>query len=306
MMTIEKAIDKAQKLLALGTSSNEHEAALALAKAQDIMLEHGLEMHQITGRRPESVDVKETSQQDIFTAGKPDAWKGELFTTIARTSGVWPLMSWRYDDRGRRVRTGWFAGLPGDVELAEYAYSFLVAELLRLAKVEADRGWAAIRDMAADRGISVHDAEARYVWYNSHPLKVKASWLRGAADGVGEQLQRAKRDRDRAAGVRGDELIVNRDQVIRDWWYRKQYGMSYADYTAKWEKQAASVEEAKPKTAAQIRKDQKRAEAAYRRYERSQRAAHNRKWANVDMTAYMDGHRTGQSLSTRPGIKEEV
>jgi len=47
---MEAIIRKVEKLLALGTSSNEHEAASAVAKAQDLMEAYGLAMEQVTGR----------------------------------------------------------------------------------------------------------------------------------------------------------------------------------------------------------------------------------------------------------------
>jgi len=42
-----KIIDKIQKLLALSTSSNEHEAALALSRAHDLMSAHNLRLSQV-------------------------------------------------------------------------------------------------------------------------------------------------------------------------------------------------------------------------------------------------------------------
>jgi uncharacterized protein YoaH (UPF0181 family) len=44
----EAVVEKIQKLLALGTSSNEHESALALARAHDLMLRHQLTIEQVT------------------------------------------------------------------------------------------------------------------------------------------------------------------------------------------------------------------------------------------------------------------
>jgi hypothetical protein len=47
MAVDQKILDKLQKLLALSASGNEHEAALALGKAQDLMNEHNLTVQDV-------------------------------------------------------------------------------------------------------------------------------------------------------------------------------------------------------------------------------------------------------------------
>ena len=46
-MVEQKVVEKIQKLLRLGTSSNEHEAKLAMERASDLMRKHQLSMSQV-------------------------------------------------------------------------------------------------------------------------------------------------------------------------------------------------------------------------------------------------------------------
>lgn len=57
---MEKIIERVRKLLALATSSNEHEAALAAAHAQRLLAEHNLAM----------ADIE--TQRETMTANKVD------------------------------------------------------------------------------------------------------------------------------------------------------------------------------------------------------------------------------------------
>lgn len=60
---IEKIIAKVQKLLALATSCNEHEAKAAAQKAQELMLQYNLEAQQIDFDR-------DYSKQELFRASE--------------------------------------------------------------------------------------------------------------------------------------------------------------------------------------------------------------------------------------------
>src|SRR5579884_2145941 len=57
----ETIIEKIQKLLALSTSSNEHEAALALAKAQNMLLQYNLSLEEVSAKqKPDRHYTKDT------------------------------------------------------------------------------------------------------------------------------------------------------------------------------------------------------------------------------------------------------
>ena len=314
-MNIADVISKVEKLLALGTSDNEHEAALAVAKAQDLLLAYGLSMEQVSGKAKAS-DVKETGAFDVYETGKTTSWKMDVLRTVAKTSGVYVAHGYRseyvtskhakYGGRYATFRTAFFIGLPADVELAGHAYQFLVSEIERLGKAYAGTHWTAIRAMAAAEGISNHDAESRYVYRTgTHPLKAKASWVKGAALGVIEMLQTDYNQRTYTAGESGTALIVNRDAIIRDYLYQKRYGKTYAEYQEELKARMASdanpAAVGKPLTPAQLRKLN---ESNRKWAERQQRKEENeaaRRWAAMDGTAFFAGRATGRKMTVRSG-----
>lgn len=75
-----QVIERIQKLLALSQSSNEHEAALALAKAQALLAEHNLSMAEVQMR----TGVKSAYLQRHFMLAGQDQWRRDLMTTLAR------------------------------------------------------------------------------------------------------------------------------------------------------------------------------------------------------------------------------
>lgn len=317
---MERIISKVEKLLALGTSSNEHEAAAAVAKAQDLMEAYGLAMEQVTGRKAAKDDVREGAAFDVFEEGKTTAWRMAVLETVAKTSGVWIARGYRterieskhakYGSRYAQYRTAYFIGLPADVQMAGYAYSFLVGEIERLAQEHANGHWAAIRQMAADRGISVHDAESRYTWSRgTHPLKAKASFTKGAAEGVVSMLVAEQRQRRQTASVETNALVVNRDAIIRDYWYLKNYGKTYDEYHADLKARMAATPitpttVAKPLSPSAARRQSEAADRRWRRQEEARQRAEERKWANMDQAAYFKGHDAGRSMSIRPGVEK--
>lgn len=78
----EQILPRIQKLLALSQSSNEHEAALALAKAEALLAEHNLTLAQVqvrTGVRSSYV------QRSLLLSGR-DQWRRDLLAVLARFS----------------------------------------------------------------------------------------------------------------------------------------------------------------------------------------------------------------------------
>lgn len=314
---MERIIAKVEKLLALGTSSNEHEAAAAVAKAQDLMEAYGLAMEQVTGRKAARDDVREGTAFDVYERGKPTAWKEDVLQAVARTSGVWVARSSRSERVTSKVtknsryaywRTAYLIGLPADVQTAGYAYSFLVGEIERLAQVEADAHTARIVARAKRYGMTIHAAEADYVAYEgTHPLKAKSSFTKGAAEGVVAMLDSEARKRRSQATTETNALVVNRDAIIRDYWYMKQYKMTYAEYQAHIK---ARMEEtpvtpstvAKPLSPSAARRMSEAAERKYQRQEQARQRAEDRKWAAMDKDAYYKGVDAGRTMSVRPGV----
>jgi hypothetical protein len=76
-------VEKVRKLLALSESPNEHEAALAAEKAQDLMLCHGIEMAQIAISHGASM----IGIDDARIEGRIDPWRRHLAISIAESMG---------------------------------------------------------------------------------------------------------------------------------------------------------------------------------------------------------------------------
>lgn len=142
-MTKQEVIGKAQKLFQLAGSSNEHEAALAAAKARMLLAKHNLTMAEVPSREiPGLVSVIEAST----TAGRVlRNWVKGLLIHVAeafecehvirRRKGCAPVLT--------------FIGAAADAEIALYTFRFLMRELERLADEAVprlkrkSRGWSA-------------------------------------------------------------------------------------------------------------------------------------------------------------------
>ena len=77
----DKILDKIKKCLALSSSSNEHEAAIALRQAQKLMELHGISDIDVKAAQAQEKLSTEEISKFLYTAGQPDP---EL---LIRTSG---------------------------------------------------------------------------------------------------------------------------------------------------------------------------------------------------------------------------
>jgi hypothetical protein len=80
MQENSKIVERIQKLLALSQSSNEHEAALALAKAQALLAEHNLSVAQVQARS----GAKPVYLKEVVNLNSHENWRRELLARIAR------------------------------------------------------------------------------------------------------------------------------------------------------------------------------------------------------------------------------
>jgi hypothetical protein len=118
-----KILEKIKKLLALSGSSNEHEAASALAMAQRMM-----EEHQVTIAAIHMSDVGEASVTSRTSISKPKDWETALFNVVASAFGC--RLAW-IDGRGSSNGSYTLVGLKDRVVLAEYASSVLGKKLVQ-------------------------------------------------------------------------------------------------------------------------------------------------------------------------------
>jgi len=113
---IDKALlAKIRKCLALASSSNEHEAAAALAKARELMEEHGIDDATLA-----MAEVEEATGRASRTQ-KPPAWESILAHSVSRALDVVGFVNVVGD------RT--FVGRGARSEVAAYAFVVLFRQL---------------------------------------------------------------------------------------------------------------------------------------------------------------------------------
>ncbi|AFM24048.1 DUF7168 domain-containing protein [Desulfomonile tiedjei] len=190
-MTKEEVLSKVRKLFELSHSPNENEAALAAAKARELLARYNLGMADLsTEEISNNLNVKEQS----ITVGKVlrNWMKGLLIHVsqgfecehvIRRRQGAAPVLT--------------FIGTGTDTEVALYTFRFLYRELNRLVEralpelKRVSRGWSA--------------------------ASLRFAYLDGAVKRIGERFEK------QTAGIRAaerngcKELVLAKEQIIHDY-----------------------------------------------------------------------------------------
>lgn len=128
MNTVNNAIvDKIKKLLALSKSANEHEAILALQRAQELMEKHGISSIDV-----ELSDVNE-SAVTAGTSNNMPRWLCRLAHVVADAFGVQWFQSSRLGEN--KVV---FVGIDAYAEISSYAFTVLRRQLVKARKAHLD------------------------------------------------------------------------------------------------------------------------------------------------------------------------
>jgi hypothetical protein len=117
---ITPIIDKIKKLLALSTSSNPHEAALAAAKAQEMLARYNLEVSQVQTSEPVS-----RYEQTALSTG-PRVWRRQLLHIIAKYNFCQTI----YDSQRKQVL---LIGERHNSEAVQVLYEHLAQQLDHMA-----------------------------------------------------------------------------------------------------------------------------------------------------------------------------
>jgi hypothetical protein len=144
MENTSKIIERIQKLLALSTSSNPHEAAVAAGKAAQMMADYQLEEADLRVESGEAnSDPIETSLFDGVDGKRISTWKSGILNGLIKAFGChgW----YTYEITGEypnRVKNTKFKviGRRANVQTANYMYLYLVAEISRLC----NEAWLAV------------------------------------------------------------------------------------------------------------------------------------------------------------------
>ncbi|WP_102797343.1 DUF2786 domain-containing protein [Bowmanella denitrificans] len=118
-MSSDKIIDKIKKLLALAKSSNPHEAAAALSRAQKLMQQHSIDQ--------QSVALSDCDRvSHLLDSGRVNSYEAALVDTINRAFGVEAVFSKSFLRQEYYV---YFLGIKPQPELARYCFSVLYRQL---------------------------------------------------------------------------------------------------------------------------------------------------------------------------------
>jgi hypothetical protein len=124
-------VGRVRKLLALAQSENKHEAELAMASAQRLMLKHNL-------KQVNNPNTRYVARTVGGAQLRMSAWRKQLASLLNRHFFVSVLMGHTYMQRlDRRATIVEVVGTPENVEIAMYAHDFLVEAGLRLWRIYA-------------------------------------------------------------------------------------------------------------------------------------------------------------------------
>ncbi|HET8629949.1 MAG TPA: DUF2786 domain-containing protein [Thermomicrobiales bacterium] len=181
---LDRVLERVEKLLALSTSSNPNEAALAASKAQDLMFKYNIETHMLRGTERGS-EFKNMG----FEVGDA-AWRRRLVGAVARTNFCKCIIITGTDDVE-------LVGETHNIVIVSRLYAYLEREIARLA----DEAWRKER----------RSGQSARTW--------KDSFRHGAVDTVARRLKEQ-----REASVTADEqtmaIVVVKDRELEEA-YRK-------------------------------------------------------------------------------------
>ncbi len=208
-MTNEKIIDKVKKLLALSESPNEHEAKLALQRAQELLQKHNLTTKDIH---------KEKVIQRTFSLKRqnPVPFQNDLIVGTMRGFNCEVLYSREVNLKYKNLikNTFTFIGAPTDLEIGEYVLDYLLITLKRLTK---EYSKTLNKEDAASYGMSE--------W--SYIDTARISYRTGLVESFLEKIQEFNRKQEDSSikysgGLTGRELIHIKQnavsQYIKDRW----------------------------------------------------------------------------------------
>lgn len=180
---LDGIVSKVRKLLALSQSSNEHEAALAAARAQDLLFRYNLEMSTVEGI--EHKQPYDRHQLDLGT-GKALEWKRDLIWCLCRYNFC-KAVSWS----GTKAMS--IIGQRHNYEAVIGLYEYLTSAFARMV----------------ERAFT----EYRLAGGTDHHMSYKTSWLAGAVLGVNAQL-REQRKANESESAASSALVVTTEAEL--------------------------------------------------------------------------------------------
>lgn len=128
-----KLIDRIQKLLSLATSPNEHEAKLAAAKANEMLVKHNLSISdvELQARTDDSYENREVGTYKVMPFEA--RWVIKIMDRHFFVKSIYREAR-RYKVSEKGMAKVWFVGEKTNVEVASYVFQFLVNKYKQLWK----------------------------------------------------------------------------------------------------------------------------------------------------------------------------
>ncbi len=220
---MEKWIGKIKKLLALGGSANENEAAAAMAKASALMAQYQLSLADIELSTGENADAVGEHDVDMSTsAGVSSAhWLRTLAQSCATMFDCRLVL---YRGRASKARLV-FIGYPQDSAAAQLLYEYLldswrkgVAVDMQPAKRDHDKN--AREYNTSTVGTNPFERCTMQPWRAGDTRRFRSSHGRGYANRVHARvvdLVRARNMSVRNASATAGALVVTRQQSVSTW-----------------------------------------------------------------------------------------
>ena len=127
-------IEKIKKLFALGKSSNEHEASLAIENARKLMLKYNIENADLAG------NVEDIIELDFSIPQKFNSYHSSLSYWIGKGFNVKPIIV-KSRENGKIKSVIRFIGTTSDLAAGSYVYSYL----LNLIEIKSKEYFESIR-----------------------------------------------------------------------------------------------------------------------------------------------------------------
>lgn len=122
-----KVFSRVSKLLALASSANQHEAELAMNKAQQLMQAHNFEA--VKSKMPQGYGFRQL-HAPMTRIYEPERWLAAIINEHFFVHVIWVQA---YDaQRGQQGRVLEIAGTPENLAIAEYVHGFLLQTAERL------------------------------------------------------------------------------------------------------------------------------------------------------------------------------
>lgn len=131
---IDQAIlSKIQKLLALSKSSNPNEAAVAYAKAYELLAKYQLSL----------ADVENPYTQEVvpgFQGKRFVTWKKDLIRFLAKLNNCYFFLFYGTDSTGESVTQFKVAGQPTDIEITNYLFQSISNQIELMSSLALQEG----------------------------------------------------------------------------------------------------------------------------------------------------------------------